>query len=93
MSKHEYYKIAIILILQEVIDEYNLVDKQIKGFLYVRVYKVMYGLVQARIISHMALKEHLQPFGYEPAPITPVLWRRNKNGITFTLVVDEFGIK
>ena len=68
-------------------------ENQINVFLYVRLEKVMYGLVQAGIISHMALKEHLQPFGYEPAPITPVLWRRNKNGITFTLVVDEFGIK
>ena len=41
----------------------------------------------------MALKEHLHPFGYEPAPIIPGLWHHNKNGITFTLVVDNFGIR
>ena len=93
MAKHEYYKISINLIPQEVIDEYNLMDKQINCFLYVRVEKGMYGLVQAVIIAHTALKEHLQPFGYEPAPITPGLWRQNKNGINFTLVVDNFGIK
>ena len=43
--------------------------------------------------SHTALKEHLQPFRYEPAPINPLSWLQNKNGITFTLVVDGFGIK
>ena len=93
MSNHEYYNIAIILIPQEVIDEYNLMENKINGFLYVRTEKGMYGIVQAGIISHTALKEHLRPFIYEPAPITPGLWRFNKNGIIFTLVVDEFGIK
>ena len=55
--------------------------------------KGIYGLFQAGIIAHKALKEHIQIFGYEPEPITPGLWRHNKNGITFTLVVDNFGIK
>ena len=93
MAKHEFYKIAISLILKEVIDEYELMKNQINGFLYVRVEKGMYGIVQAGIIAHTALKEHLQPFGYEPAPITPWLCRHNKNGLTSTLVVDYFGIK
>ena len=53
----------------------------------------MYGLVQADIISHTALKEHLRPFRYEPAPITTVLWLHNKNGITLTIVVEDLGIK
>ena len=53
----------------------------------------MYGLVQSGIIAHMDLREHLRPFGYDPEPITPRLWRQNKNGITFTLVFDNFGIK
>ena len=93
MAKDEYYKISIILIPQEVIDEYNLMDNQINGFLYVCMEKGMYGLVQAGIIAHTALKEHLRPFEYEPVPIIPGLWRHNKIGIKFTLVVDEFAIK
>ena len=52
----------------------------------------MYGLSQAGIIVHTLLKEH-RPFGYDPAPTTPILWCHNKNGITFDLVVDDFGIK
>ena len=59
MAQHEYYNIAISLTPQGFIDEYNLMDKQINGFLCVKVEKGMYGLVQAGIISHTALKEHI----------------------------------
>ena len=93
MVDHEYYKIVIGLIPQEFIDEYNLTHKQINSFLYVRVERGVYGLVQSVIIAHTVLKEHLRPFGYEPTPITPGLWPHNNNGITFTLVVENFGIK
>ena len=67
-------------------------DKQRNGFLYVKVEEGKYGTVQAGIIENTALKEHLRPFRYKPAPITPVLWCHNKNGITFNLVVDYFAI-
>ena len=53
----------------------------------------MYGLVQLVIIVCTALKEHLHPFGYDPVPITPGLWRHKNNGIKLTLVVDNFGIR
>ena len=56
MYKHEYYKIALILIPQDTISNYNLMDKKINGFLYVRVEKGVYGLVHAGIIAHTALK-------------------------------------
>ena len=74
MEKHEYYKITLSLNPQDVIDKYNLTNKQINSFLYVRAEKGMYGLVQAGIISCTALKEHLCPFIYEPDPFTPGLW-------------------
>ena len=47
----------------------------------------MYRLVQAKIIAHTALKENLQPFGYEPVPITPVFWCHNNNGMVNLLLV------
>ena len=56
ISNHEYYNIVIILIPQDVIDKYNLMDKQINVFLYVRLEKGMYGLFQEEIIARMALK-------------------------------------
>ena len=68
-------------------------DNKTNGFLYFRLEKGMCGLVQACIIAHMELTEHLRPFRYEPAPINMGLRRHNKNGITFTFVVGDFGIK
>ena len=53
----------------------------------------MCGTFQAGIIEHTALKEHLLPFGYKPAPITSRLWCQKNNGITFNIVVEYFGIK
>ena len=37
MANHEYYNISISLIPQEFIDEYNLMEKKINGFIYVKV--------------------------------------------------------
>ena len=93
MEKYEYYNIYISLIRQEFIDGYNLTDNQINRFICVGLEKGMYGIFQSGIISHTALKEYLRPFGYEPAPITPGLCLHNKNGITFTLMVDDFRIE
>ena len=53
----------------------------------------MYGLVQAGIIAHEALKEHLKPYGYAPEKITQGLWTHKDRDINSTLVVDDFGIK
>jgi len=35
----------------------------------------------------------LAPYGYSPVKFTPGLWTHNKLKTTFTLVVDDFGIK
>ena len=51
MNKAEYYKIALKLIPQEIIDKYDLINKKIYGYIYVRVEKGLYGLVQSGIIS------------------------------------------
>ena len=53
----------------------------------------MYGLVQAGIIVHEALKEHLKPYVYATAKITQGLWKHQYRDINFTLVVDAFGIR
>ena len=74
MPKHEYYKISIILIPQEISDEYNLMDNKFNSFIYVKVKKGMYGLVQAGLIAHTALRENLIPFRYWPLRITPALY-------------------
>lgn len=80
---------------QEVIDEYNLTNDNFdeKGYAYLEIQKGMYGLKEASILAYDQLRAHLEPYGYTPVPITPGLWRHNKYRTTFTLEVNDFGIK
>ena len=53
----------------------------------------MYGLPHAGKISNDRLVKHLQPHGYAPVTHTPGLCKHHTRNITFTQVVDDFGIK
>jgi len=74
-------------------DKYGLYDLECDGFVYIEVRGGMYGHPEAGRLAHDELVAHLKPYGYEPTPLTPGLWVHKTNGITFTLVVDDFGIK
>jgi hypothetical protein len=53
----------------------------------------MYGLPLAGILAFNQLKNHLANHDYAPCTHTPGLWSHSTRDITFTLVVDDFGIK
>jgi hypothetical protein len=53
----------------------------------------MYGLKEAGILAFEQLVTKLAPHGYELAPFTPGLWRHTTKPTTFTLCVDDFGVK
>ena len=53
----------------------------------------MYGLPQAGIIANQLLRKRLAPHGYHKCKHTPGLWKHDSRPTTFTLVVDDFGIK
>ena len=53
----------------------------------------MYGLKEAGIIAYKCLVRNLQPHGYTPVAHTPGLWTHATLPTTFTLAVDDFGIK
>ena len=86
-SWHSYF------IPEEIIQQYNLRNLVHKGFVYMENQKGMYGLPQAGKIANDKLKLHLAKFWYEPAPITPGLWRHQTRPLQFPLVMDDFGIK
>jgi hypothetical protein len=88
-----YMRIPIKVIPKEIMDEYNLWELVHNDAVYVEVRKGMYGLKQAGRIANDQLTEFLAADGYAPVPITPGLWRHETRDISFTLVVDDFGIK
>jgi hypothetical protein len=53
----------------------------------------MYGLPQAGIITQELLEQQLKKAGYTQSKLTPGYWKHEWRPISFTLVVDDFGVK
>ena len=53
----------------------------------------MYGLPHAGILANHKLRKDLQPHDYIPCEHTPGLWKHISRPTTFTLCVDDFGVK
>ena len=53
----------------------------------------MYGLPQAGIIANELLQERLQKAGYHQCHFMPGLYRHMWLPVTFTLVVEDFGVE
>ena len=53
----------------------------------------MYGLPQAGLLAQELLEQRLQKQGYTQSKVTPDFWAHAWRPISFTLVVDDFGVK
>ena len=62
-------------------------------YVYCEIRKGTHSLKEAGCAAFQNLVKNLTPFGYEPMPCTPLLWRHNTRHTTFTLALDDFGIK
>jgi hypothetical protein len=94
METAEYMRINAKDVPEDIMVAYKLaalVDD--RGFLLVEIRKGMYGLAQAGILAQQRLVAHLATEGYHQAANTPALFRHVTNGNTFTLIVDDFGVK
>ena len=84
---------ALDLFPEEFQEAYNLKSKAKNGYVDMETLKGMYGLPQAGILANKLLKKRLARHGYFEMPQTPGLWQHVSRPISFTLVVDDFGIK
>ena len=53
----------------------------------------MYGLPHAGIIAQQLLEKRLNKAGYRQSKLTPGYWTHDWRPISFTLVVDDYGVK
>jgi hypothetical protein len=53
----------------------------------------MYGLPQAGNLANELLQRNLAKDGYRPTTHTHGLWTHDTRPISFSLVVDDFGVK
>ena len=74
MKTYRYMKIPIHLSTDEILEEYNVNKLVYKGYVYVEIWKGIYNLKDAEILSYTALVDDLQPFRYYPVHYTPGLW-------------------
>ncbi len=94
MDRPEYVRIKIKDVPDKLIKEYNLseiVDDN--GYLYVEVKKGMYGLPQAGLLAQQLFEKQLNKHGYFQSSIIPRFWKHDTRPISFTLVVNDFGVK
>ena len=94
MARFEYFRMKLDLFPQDIIEEYrisNKVDTDDNVFYEVR--RGMYGLPQAGIIAQDLLTTRLHQAGYRQSKVTPGYWHHECHPISFTLVVDDFGVK
>lgn len=93
LPRSEYLRITLKQIPTSIISKYDLTRFIHRGAVLFEVTKGMYGLPQAGLLAQQRLITHLAAFGYNECPDVPCLFRHATRPISFSLVVDDFGIK
>ena len=73
MEEYKYVRLSLDIILQEIIQQYDLLGLAKDGWVYMEIRKGMPGLKQAGKIAHGRLIKHLAQYGYTPCRHTPAL--------------------
>jgi hypothetical protein len=93
LDRYKYRRIPIGLYPPWIIKQYNLSNKVYHGHIYLKIRKAVWGLPQAGILVNKLLQTRLAPHGYYECKHTPGLWKHITCPISFTLVVDNFGVE
>jgi hypothetical protein len=89
----EYVRFKWEMIPPRIREHYKLDQYVVNGFVYALIAMAWYGLKQSGKIAHDDLVAHLAKSGYKKAKYTQGLFFHETRDISFTLVVDDFGIK
>ena len=94
LARYEYLKLKLSNLPEDVIEQYGLKYKTAsEAYVYVEIRKGIYGLPQEGLLAQELLEQRLQKQGYTQSKVTPDSWTHAWQPITFTLVIDDFGIK
>ena len=74
-------------------EEYDLHALVRNGYMLCQIRRGLYSLSQTGILAYDQLVKILATSGYAPTRHTPGLWRHKTRPISFSLCVDNFGIK
>jgi hypothetical protein len=90
---YEYMTISLAYFPPWIVDQYNLNLHALNGKVHLELQQAVWGLPQAGILANKQLRRKLAPFGNKEHAHTPGLWYHEMRPNSFTLVVDDFGIK
>jgi hypothetical protein len=93
LDQFEYMKMLIALFPGWIVKQYELMKHVLNGFIYHEMRRAVWGLPQAGIFANKLLRRRLLPHGYYECTNTPGLWKHETRPISFTLVVNNFGVK
>jgi hypothetical protein len=93
LNRYEYMKMPISLFPPWIIAQFDLLSKIVRKYIYLQMQKAVWGLPQAGTLANKLLRKRLTPHGYYKCKNTPSLWKHTSRPISFTLVVDNLGIK
>jgi hypothetical protein len=93
LGRFEYMVISLASLPHETIEKYDLNELVQVGKVYIDIQKGMYVLPQSGILTNELLQRNLAKDGYRPTTHTQGLWTHNTRLISFSLVVDDFGVK
>ncbi len=94
MEQLEYMRMKLSNLPQEFDSLYDLTKiAEDNGNVYIKVQKGMYSLPQAGISAHRLLEQRLNEHGYQQSQVTPGLWKHALRPISFTLCINNFGVK
>jgi hypothetical protein len=93
LEYYEYMKIPLALFPAWIVEQYDLLQHAKDGMVHIEMRRAVWGLPQAGILANKKLRRKLAPHGYHEHANTPGLWYHESRPISFTLVVDDFGVK
>jgi hypothetical protein len=93
LGRLEYMVINLLSLPKERIEKYELIELSQDGKVYIEIQKGMYGFPQAGILANELLQRTLAKNGYRPTQHTHGLWTHDTRPISFSFVVDYFGVK
>lgn len=93
LPETEYFQFRYDLIPSRIVKHYNLDPLTVNGYVYAQINRVWYGLKKGGKIAYDDLVQHLQKHGYVWAGKTDGLFTLITCNISFTLVVNNFGMK
>ena len=94
MARYEYMRLKLSDLPEDIVEHYRLAEKvATDGYVYVEIRRGMYGLPHAGLIANRLLEKRLNLAGYRQSTLTPGLWKHDWRPISFTLCVDDFGVK